>query len=157
MKKLFLITTFLFFLTKVSYGQEIEMKMNLMGYKFTQSGVKLSWKDLLNETKQYPKSHELIKKAKSQNTISTILALGGGALIGIPIGASVSDDKPNWTLAYIGGGIALIGIPLTISSAKNTKEGIEMYNSNYKSTSSHFEPKYNIIANHQGIGISMNF
>jgi hypothetical protein len=37
------------------------------------------------------------------------------------------------------------------------KKGINLYNSSLNSTSSYFKPEFKIIANGNGIGLSMNF
>src|SRR5690606_40428347 len=99
-----------------SFGQEIEMKVNLLGYKFVQNGERLNWKELIDATESNHEANLLIKKAKSHNTISTISLMVGGALIGIPLGQSSANVDPNWTLAYIGVGMATIGIPFSFSA-----------------------------------------
>ncbi|QTD39045.1 hypothetical protein JL193_07295 [Polaribacter batillariae] len=100
----------------------------------------------------------MIKKAKSQNTISSILAFAGGGFIGIPIGQSIANREPSWTLAYIGGGIAAIGIPIAIKASKNVKKGVDLYNSSLNLTSNnYFKPEFKMIADRNGIGLSMNF
>ena len=134
------------------------MKLNLFGYKFVQNGEKLNWKELVKATESNYEANLLIKKAKTHNTISTIAALVGGGLIGIPLGQSTTDREPNWTLAYIGGGIAVVGIPFSFSGFNKVNEGIDKYNLSLKSTSSfEFRPEFKIIANGNGIGFSMNF
>ena len=95
MRKIFLTVIFTTLLFNLSNAQEIEMKINLMGYKFIQQGEKLSWKELLNATTSNKEAYQLIKKAKSQNTFSTITSIIGGVLIGIPIGQSGTDKDPN--------------------------------------------------------------
>ena len=139
-------------------AQEIEMKMTIMGHKFTQNGQKLSWNELLDVTKSNDKAYKFIKKGKSQNIISAVLGFVGGGFIGVPLGQSMSGQNPNWSLAYIGGGIALIGLPISISSSKNTKKGIDNYNLSMKSASVfQFKPEFEVIANGNGFGLSMNF
>ncbi len=157
MKKTIILIIGIFFINP-SFGQEIEMKLNLLGYKFVQNGQKINWKELVNATESNSEANLLIKKAKSHNTISNILAFAGGGLIGIPIGQSMSDREPNWTLAYIGGGIAVIGIPFTFSALNKANKGVDKYNLSLKSASSfEFKPEFEIIANVNGIGLSMNF
>ena len=157
MKKLIILIIGIFFLN-ASFAQEIEMKLNLLGYKFVQDGEKLNWKGLVKATESNTEVNLLIKKAKSQNTISTIAGLVGGGLIGIPIGQSTTPREPNWTLAYIGGGIMAIGIPFSFSAINNANKGVDKYNLSLRSTSTfEFKPEFNIIANGNGIGLSMNF
>ena len=157
MKRTFITLIGLLFLN-ISFGQEIKMGMDLFGYKFEQNNRRLSWKELISETELNIEANLLIKKAKSQNTISSILAITGGGLIGVPIGQSTTNRKPNWILAYIGGGIVIIGIPISIKATKNVKEGIDLYNSSLNSTPFYeFKPEFEIIANENGVGLSMNF
>ena len=142
----------------ICHSQEIESKRVLFGYRFTQDGKKLSWKEILEKTELYPESHELIKKSKTQFTISSITGFIGGGLIGVPIGQSFTDKKPNWALAYVGGGIAAISMSLDIIDLRNEKKGTEIYNSSLKSTSLNtIKPKFKIIGNVNGLGLSMIF
>ena len=133
------------------------MKLDLFGYNFEQNGEKLNWKELVKATESNIEANSLIKKAKSHRTISTISAIVGGGLIGIPLGQSTTDRDPNWTLAYIGGGIVAIGIPFTLSVFNKVNEGIDKYNLSFKSASFEFKPEFKVIANVNGIGLSMNF
>lgn len=139
-------------------AQEIDMKLSILGYKFTKDDERLTWNDVLNETQTDVKAHQWIKKAKSQNTISSILAFAGGGLIGVPLGQSISSREPNWTFAYIGAGITAIGIPLAICSFHNAKKGVEAYNTSLKSTTQYqFRPEFKIMVNGNGLGLSMHF
>lgn len=158
MKKIFLTGIFTILFLNVSNAQEIEMKINLMGYNFIQEGEKLSWSELLNATTSNKEAYQLIKKAKSQNTLSTITSIIGGVLVGIPLGQSRTEKDPNWTLAYIGGGITIVGIPLSFSAFNNVNKGVDMYNLSLKSASRYqFKPEFKIVASGNGIGLSMNF
>jgi hypothetical protein len=157
MKKRFIaIIGFLFF--NISFGQEIEMKLNILGYKFVQNEQRLTWKEVIKATESNPEANLLIKKAKSNNIISNTLTMAGGALIGISIGQSTTERNPNWTLAYIGGGIVAIGIPFTLGTFNKANEGVDKYNLSLKSASTfEFKPEFKIIANGKGVGLSMNF
>ena len=117
----------------------------------------MTWKELTKATESNPEANLLIK-AKSHNTISNILEIVGGGLIGIPLGLSMTDRDTNWTLAYIGGGIAAIGIPFTFSAFNKVNEGVDKYNLSLKPVSTfEFKPQFKIIANGKGVGLSMTF
>ena len=85
----------------------IDMKVNLLGYRFFQDGERLTWRELEAATVAVEEANQLIKRAKSQRTISNVLAFVGGGLIGIPLGQQSADRDPTWELAYIGGAIAV--------------------------------------------------
>lgn len=154
-KNIFLIIGILFL--NVSFGQEIDMKLNPLGYKFVQNGEKLNWKKLEKATKPNYEANLLIKKAKKHNTVSKISALFGGVLIGVPIGQSINDRNPDWILAYIGTGIAIAGIPFSFSAFNKVNEGVDKYNLSLKPTSYKFNPELKIFTNGNGIGLLMNF
>lgn len=157
MKRIVFLIIGIFFFNS-SFGQEIEMKVNLLGYQFVQNGEKLNWKELVNATESNSEANLLIKKGKSHNTIANILAFAGGGLTGIPIGQSLGGSEPNWTLAFIGGGIYVIAIPFTLSALNKTNKGVDKYNLSLKSSYlSEFKPEFRFIANGNGIGLSMNF
>ncbi len=160
MKKLFLLTIALF-LMNTSFAQnqakEIDMKVNFWGLKFIQDDKSLSWKELVNATESNYDANLLIKKARTHNTISDITGLIGGGLIGFPIGQSISDGDANWTLAYIGGGIALISIPFSFSAFNKVNKGIDDYNRSLNSNAYRFQPEFELVANGNGIGFIMRF
>ena len=136
-------------------SQTIEMKKSMWGNKFSQDGKRLSISETMNIMKSNSKAFELMKKAKSNTTISSILGGVGGLFIGVPVGQSISGQKTNWILAGIGIGIAGIGLPISINATKQAEQSIELYNSSL--TLSKHKPEYKYIMNGNGIGITMSF
>lgn len=157
MRKTLLLFAFIVIGLQVTQAQEIEMKINFWGYKFIQNGERLSMKELLAATDANEKAYALIRKARTQNTLSTIFSFTSGALIGIPIGQSLGGEDPNWTLAYIGGAIAVISIPLSFGALNNFNKGIDTYNVSKAATGYHFKPEFKISAGGNGVGLSINF
>ena len=156
--KVALVLLFGLFFFNTSIGQQIDMELNLLGYSFTQNGEQLNWKQLVAATESNFEANELIKIARSHNTVSTITSAVGGVLIGIPIGQSLSDQDPNWTLAYIGGGITLISFPFTFSAFNKVNKGVDDYNLSLQSTSSfRNKAEFDFIVNSNGVGLSMRF
>ncbi|WP_411765990.1 hypothetical protein [Winogradskyella sp. A3E31] len=134
------------------------MKLNIFGYKFSQNDERLSWSELIEATKSNTEANVLIKKAKSNRTVYQVLGFIGGALIGIPIGQAISNENPNWTLAYIGGGISIASIPFSFSAFNKVNKGIDKYNLSLKSASVYqFKPEFNFAINSNGVGLTMNF
>jgi hypothetical protein len=155
--KVALVLLFGLFFFNTSIGQQIDMELNLLGYSFTQNGEQLNWKQLVAATESNFEANELIKIARS-HTVSTITSAVGGVLIGIPIGQSLSDQDPNWTLAYIGGGITLISFPFTFSAFNKVNKGVDDYNLSLQSTSSfRNKAEFDFIVNSNGVGLSMRF
>jgi len=138
--------------------EEIEMKVKALGYRFYKNGERLTWKELIEETQSVEKANELIKRARSQRTISSILAFTGGALIGIPLGQKSADREPTWELAYVGGAVALVGLHLSFRVFNNVNKGVDTYNlSVAPKTSYKFQPEFFVVNNQNGFGLSMRF
>ena len=105
-----------------------------------------------------PGAYEFIKKAKTKNAISTIIGSLGGGLIGYPLGQSLASGDANWTLAGIGAGLVVVGIPISSRANKNAQKAVELYNSSMEEgTSTKTVTQFKIIGNREGIGLSMTF
>ena len=139
-------------------AQKIEMEKVFGGYKYTQNGNQMTMKDLVKTMESNKQAFDLIKKARLNNTLASIIGFAGGGLIGWPIGTAIGGGDANWTLAGIGAGIVAIGIPISSSTNKKAKQAVELYNSSLKSTSFYeFKPEFKVIASGNGIRLSMNF
>lgn len=158
MKKMILTLTFAFAAMTLCVSQQIEMEKVFGGYKFTQNGKKLTMGNLVKTMESNQQAFELIKKAQSNNTLASIIGFAGGGLIGWPIGTAVGGGDANWTLAGIGAGLIVVGIPIASSANKKAKQAVELYNSSLYSTAYYeFKPEFEIMANGNGIGLSMSF
>lgn len=159
MKKIIL--TLIFTLATISFcnAQKIEMKKIFGGYIYSQDGNKMTMGKMVKAMESNPDALKFMKKAKSNNVLASILGGAGGALIGFPIGTAIGGGDANWTLAGIGAGLVAIGIPISSGVNKNAKKAVDLYNSSLNSTSynNEFNPEFKIVANGNGIGLSMNF
>ncbi len=139
-------------------AQKIEVDKVLGGYKYSQNGKRMTMNQLVKTMEYNPEALSLIKKARSNNIIATILGGVGGFLVGLPIGTAISGKKANWTLAGIGAGIIVVSIPISSSANKKTKKAVELYNASLNSSSFYdLKPEFKIIGNVNGIGLSINF
>jgi len=167
MKKLILTPLLICFALCTSFAQQnqnptaeeaIEMKVNLLGYRFFKNVQRLTWKELVEATEAVEEANLLIKKAKTQNLIANISAGVGGFMIGFPIGQKINDYEPTWELAYIGGAILIAGFPFAIKAFNNVNKGIDAYNiAVAQSTSYRFQPEVFVINNLNGFGLVMRF
>lgn len=158
MKKQILFLLFIIFCCYFSNAQEINMTTPVLTYKFEQNGKRLSWKELLNVTEAHTQSYNLIHKARINNTVAAGLSVAGGFFIGLPIGQAISNNDPNWSLAYIAAGIVAVSIPFTIGAMKNARKGVDSYNLSLKSTHNYkFNPEFKVATNGTNIGLVMIF
>lgn len=158
MKTIFFLTCFTLFVQIIS-SQEIEMTYGLLGYHFEQNDEKIKLKEVIKATESNPEANLMIKKGRKNKTVADVLSFVSGGLIGIPLGQSIAGGDPNWTLAYIGGGIALVAIPFTLRSLNKINKGVDKYNLSLKTASlkPSFEPEFHLITSSNGLGITMRF
>lgn len=158
MKKIILTFSIAISTLAICNAQKIEMEKVFGGYKYTQNGTQMTMKDLVKTMASNQQAFDLIKKAQSNNTIASIIGFAGGGLIGWPIGTSLGGGDANWTLAGIGAGLVAITIPISSNVNKKAKQAVELYNSSLNATSyNEFKPEIKLLANGNGIGLSMNF
>ena len=127
-----------------------------LGTVFQQNGKTLNIAQIESITSVNPQAAKEMKIAKSNYTFSTIFGGIGGGLIGYPIGTAIGGGEPNWTLAGIGAGIALLSIPFSLSSAKHTKNAVQIYNKGLQHSSlPNMEVRFGSIQN--GVGVRITF
>jgi hypothetical protein len=139
-------------------AQKIEIEKVGGGHKFTQNGQILTIDNLSRKVASNEESLRLINKAKTSGTFATILGYAGGGLIGWPLGTAIGGGKANWGIAGIGAGLLAIAFPVAAGADKKTKQAVELYNASLNPISFiHSKPELNVVANANGIGLSMSF
>jgi hypothetical protein len=107
------------------------------------------------EAYNYVVSGEKLQKA------GAILAGSGGALIGYTLGlAAAGVEDPKWFVAGIGGGLALLAIPIYSTGKKRTQMGAEVYNESLKTAylnQERFIDKICLVGTDSGIGLRVTF
>lgn len=158
--KLFLLI--LCFLTSVSILSAqnsniiITERGNLIKNKvYTKCDIELSSPQLLSVFSKNPDYNEFYKPMVINYTIGALLKSAAGVLIFWPITDSFnSNSDPNWNLAYIGAGCALLAIPFNKAFDKHAEKAIKYYNSAGEKTGS-VDIKFGPGSN--GVGLTMNF
>jgi len=98
------------------------------GCKVYQENRQLTLSQLAIAVQTNDIAYQQVKKAQSNNTISSILGGIGGFMIGYPLGTALGGGQPNWTMFGIGAGIAVISIPISIKCVKQVKSSVDIYN-----------------------------
>ncbi|XMO87496.1 hypothetical protein AAFN75_04270 [Algibacter sp. AS12] len=156
-------TYLIIFVTALSFtslvnAQKIDTEKVFGGYKYTYNKELISIGDLASIIETNTDAYELIKKGRTNRSLSGVLGFVGGGLIGWPIGTSLGGGEVNWTLAGIGAGLIAVAIPISSRSNKKINQAVELYNASINPTSSTtFKPEFKIIANGRGFGLAMNF
>jgi hypothetical protein len=127
-----------------------------LGTVFQQNGKTLTMAQIESITQLDPQAAKEMKIAKSNYTFSVIFGGIGGGLIGYPIGTAIGGGEPNWTLAGIGAGIALLSIPFSLGSAKHTTNAARIYNKSLQhSPIPNMDIKFGSTQN--GVGVRITF
>jgi outer membrane lipoprotein SlyB len=139
-------------------AQKIDIEKVFGGYKYTYNDELISLGDLANIMESNTEAFELIKKGRTNRSLSGVLGFVGGALVGWPIGNVIGGGDPNWTLAGIGAGVIVVAIPISSRANKNINQAVELYNASVDSKAYRKnKPEFHLIANGNGFGLSMNF
>jgi hypothetical protein len=138
--------------------EDIEIQKVFGGYKYTQNGIDLNMKRLVNTMRYDELASKKMKSARFNNTLATVFGATGGFLIVWPIVTAITNGDPNWTLAYIGAGLIVISIPLSIAGNKQAARAINIYNTNRRNQSfqsNSTKLRFNITG--IGLGLTLEF
>lgn len=98
------------------------------GFEFVEDGQVLTMRGAMDRIERIPEAYTLIKKAKTQTDIATILQFAGGFMVGWPLGTAIGGGDPDWVLAGIGVGVFLASLPFHFSFKKNAEKAVKLYN-----------------------------
>ena len=127
------------------------------GSQYIYNGRPLDFKQMLKLMEKDSEEYELVSSAKSTNSLTNVLGFIGGALVGWPIGTYLGGGEPNWTLAYIGGAIIVINIPIAISASNKLTEGVRLHNEKQALTYNERNYELKFFATSNGFGLSLQF
>jgi hypothetical protein len=102
----------------------------------------------------------VISGEKLQKTGSTVACVGA-ALIGYTLGSALAGaEDTKWFIAGIGGGLALLAIPVYSTGKKKVQMGVEVYNETLKTADlpqKKFIDEVSIVGTNTGIGLRVTF
>jgi hypothetical protein len=156
MKTLSLLLLLFLGITSLS-AQQIESEKVFLGYKFSMNNKTLDFKGMKKLMIADKEATRLIKKARTNNTISTILGSIGGSFVGIPIGVAVSNQDAPWILAGVGAAFIGVAIPISIRSNNQALEAVDRINRINSSPPNPFQVTFKFIGNQQGVGLALSF
>lgn len=134
----------------------IEIKKNFWGTTYRQNNQKLTPAELMETLKTNPAAYTEMKKARTNQTFSSIFSGVGGFMVGWPIGTAAGGGDANWTLAGIGAGLIVAAIPFEIAFSKRARNSINIYN-NGSGKSSWHKPQLNLGFTRHGMGMKLSF
>lgn len=137
-------------------GGTIEIRKSFWGTTYRQNDRKLTPGELMETLKTNPAAYTEMKKARTNQTFSSIFSGVGGFMVGWPIGTAAGGGEANWTLAGIGAGLIVAAIPFEIAFNKRARNAINTYNSG-SGKSSWRKPQVNLGFTQHGMGMKLSF
>jgi hypothetical protein len=159
MKKIFLILLIAFIsmpFCAQSQSDTIQVFKRYGGYTYTMNGKVLKIADVNELMRSNAEALPYWKKAKRATGISTVFGCVGGFCLGYTLGALMGGDF-NPTLAIVGAGCLLIGIPISSGAVKNASKAIGIYNSGAKVAPPSSSYHLNVGISNDGIALVLKF
>ncbi|RIH66283.1 hypothetical protein D1164_05060 [Mariniphaga sediminis] len=157
MKKMAMLFVGLLFIGGMVNGQEITIKEVFGGQQFYQNGKKLTMGQLVKTMEGNELAYNEIKKAQSTYTLGAIVSGAGGFMIGYPLGTALAGGDPNWVLAGIGAGLAVVSIPIAKKYNKQSQSAVKLYNEGLKKETGFVKPELYFGSTENGIGFRLYF
>ncbi|MHB9055319.1 MAG: hypothetical protein ACYC2P_04085 [Paludibacteraceae bacterium] len=88
-----------------------------------------------------PNTHKYLRIARALDFTGNVLSITGTWMLGWYVGALFTSAHPDWRIPAIGGGLALISIPVFQVSNNNFNKGINIYNQGNRIL---FNPQFNV-------------
>lgn len=133
-----------------------KIKVGLFKHKiaYKKCGITMTSAQFLTLMKDDPNMNQFVKPLAINYMGDALLTAASSVLIFWPIAEQINgNDDPNWTLAYIGAGCALLSIPFKKGFEKNGDKAMKFYNNGYKKVAIDFR----LNLNSNGLGLAMKF
>lgn len=114
--------------------------IEVSGGMYKQNGKPLDGRDMLKKLERHPAASDELHGYRALSTGGMVLAAVGGGLIGWPLGQAATDVDPNWELAAIGGGLALVALILGVVADHKVSNAVETYNAGFDARRSLGDP-----------------
>lgn len=157
MKNIQLLLLVFILVTTPIIAQTTNDSINIEKKTYIYKGDKLTMKDLAEVVKSNPEAHSEIKIARSNATGANVFSYIGGFMIGWPLGTAIGGGDPNWTIAGIGIGLALVSIPFSLKSVKHTRNAVDIYNRDLNKTGRVKKTEYHLHFTGNNLGIRFLF
>lgn len=121
---------------------------------YKKCGITMTNAQFMDLLKDDPNMSEYLKPLALNYMGDVLLSTTATLLILWPVTEIIGgSDNPNWNLAYIGAGCALISIPFKKGFEKNADKAMKFYNNGYQKVAVDFELNLNC----NGLGLAMKF
>jgi len=95
---------------------------------FYQNGNPLKTNQMLMMIQDDDEAYDLMNSSQEARIFGSIFGVLGVALFIIPMGTSLTGRETSWALAWAGGGLATISVPLFLKAKRQSIDAINYYN-----------------------------
>lgn len=114
-----------------------------------------------NMLRENGEAYNLVISGEKLQKTGGVIAGVGGILVGYTLGVAAGGaDDPRWFIAGVGGGLALLAIPIYSTGKKKVQMGVEVYNEGLKTAyipQKRFIDKLCLVGTESGIGLRVTF
>ena len=163
MKNLIVVLILLLLHYTPSYAQSradsIETVKKGHRYHYMQNGKELTAKQLSIALRKDPAAKKLIERSGTDAICATVLAGGGGGMIGAQLGTALANGSKILPGVIIAGVACIaLAIPISKNSERLQTRAIRTYNEDLGKTSYHsFRPQYYLSVTGNRVGLTMQF
>lgn len=125
------------------------------GTRYEQLGKDLKLYQIEYIMNKNPMAVNDLKKAKSLDVFTNIVASCGGGLLGYALGYGLSSGYYEMTLITVGCGFIVIAIPISLAAKNKLDKAIETYNGGLIPQSSYEKPDLKFGVTPNGIGFTL--
>lgn len=136
-------------------SDSVFVRKSLFGYKFFHHNTRINFNQLPTILNENQEALQIIKKAKTKNTVASIFSGLGCFVIGVELGIAIAGGEPNWNATALGGGLILISIPISSKSYNQAMQAISTYNTDLATSSK--RPQLFLCATGEGFGLKLKF
>jgi hypothetical protein len=111
------------------FAQEIKAYKTFGGMRFERDTVVLGINQVMQILKETPAAYSEIRKARTNQSASSLLGFAGVVLAGLPLGTAIAGGDPEWGMAAGGAALIFLSVPFSNAFRKHAGQALYLYNS----------------------------
>ncbi len=125
--------------------------------EFYQNNKKLNIYEVMHIMETNDIAYKIMKSAQNSLGLAYFFGIIGGLLIGFPLGTALTEGNPNWKLAAVGGGLALISFSIKKSYKQKVRTAVNFYNTGLNTGMLQNKTKVNFYITSNGVAMALSF
>lgn len=110
------------------YSDSIVRQKKMKTWYYAYQGKIIDNKELKQILSQNIQASKKFNQSRKTGFISSVLAIGAGLFIAVPVESLMEGRKADWSQAAFGLGVALVAFPIAIISDHQKDQSVNIYN-----------------------------